>query len=177
MTITGFGILAAATWYVLPVFSGNHGDVAVWGGGSIESSIDTLSFELRDRGRGVQWAGAGSTWCELADVEPSTAGVDVVVLAPEANGTCAGDAVAAAIGRWSDAVEVVVVPLGGATAPTSHHATVIDAEVLLGTGTTTSMPCEWWDSCQGDVAVRGPDGELTEAGRARLARMISAAIG
>jgi hypothetical protein len=177
----GVGFVAAATWYLLPVLSGDHGDVAVAGGGTIESSIDVLSYQLRDRGRDVEWVAAGSTWCELAEGEFAVDGVDVVVLAPEALGTCDGDPVAGTFNRLPDDIQVVVVALGSVTEATSVGApggvTVVDPTVLLGADDTIMMPCEWWDDCVGAIAVRGDTGDLTDAGRERIARMVSAAIG
>ena len=177
----GVGLAAAATWYLLPVFSGHHGDVAVYGGGTIESSMGVLSYQLHDRGRDVEWIDAGSTWCELAEIELAVDEVDVVVLAPEALGSCDGDPVADTLSRLRTEVDVVVVPIAGAAAALNStgtgEVTVVDPSVLLGTGDTTTMPCEWWDNCVGTIGVRGEGGDLTEAGQERIARMVSAAIG
>jgi hypothetical protein len=177
----GAGLVAAATWYLLPVVSGDHGDVAVFGGGTIESSIDVLSYQLRDRGRDVTWVAAGSTWCELAEGELAVDDVDVVVLAPEALGSCDGDPVGGTLDRLRGDVHIVMVPLGSAARETSDAATgavtLVDPEVLLGADDTVTMPCEWWENCVGAIAVRGDGGDLTDAGRERIARMVSAAIG
>jgi len=173
--------VAAATWYLWPVVSGDHGDVAVYGGGTIESSIDLLSYQLHDRGRDVRWAAAGSTWCELAQLDLAVDDADVVVLAPEATGTCDGDPVANTISRLGDDVQVVAVAFGSATTVTSAaekgSVTVVDPTELLGAQGTNAMPCEWWDNCVGTIVVRGDSGELTPAGNERVARLISAAIG
>jgi hypothetical protein len=177
----GVGVVAAATWYLLPVFSGDHGDVAVYGGDTIESSIDGLSYQLRDRGRNVSWVAAGSTWCELAEVEFDVDDVDVVVLAPEALGACGGNPVATTIDRLHGKVQLVIVALGRAAEATSVKATdrvtMVDPAALLGADGTITMPCEWWDNCVGTIAVRTDSGDLTDAGRERMARMVSAAIG
>lgn len=177
----GVGAAAVATWYLWPVVSGNHGDVAVYGGGTIESSVDLLSFQLRDRGRGVQWFAAGSTWCELAELDIAVDDVDLVVLAPESLGTCDGQPAATTVSRLSREVDVIAIAIGGAGAATAstatNGATVVDSTVLLGTSDVASMPCEWWDNCAGTVEIRDATGELTPAGHERLARMISAAIG
>lgn len=177
----GVGVAAAATWYLLPVVSGDHGDVAVYGGGTIESSIDELSYQLRDRGRGVTWIAAGSTWCELAELVPAVDDVDVIVLAPEALGACDGDPVARALDALNGEVQIVMVALGSTTERTTAAATgsviVVNPTVLLGTDGTATMPCEWWDSCVGTIDVRNASGDLTDAGRERVARMVSAVIG
>ena len=132
----GVGLAAAATWYLLPVVSGDHGDVAVYGGGTIESSIDELSYQLRDRGRDVTWIAAGSTWCELAELEPAVDDVDVIVLAPEALGTCDGDPVATTLDALPGDFDIVLVALGNAAEATSRAATggvsVVDPTALLG---------------------------------------------
>ena len=177
----GVGLAAAATWYLLPVVSGDHGDVAVYGGGTIESSIDELSYQLRDRGRDVTWIAAGSTWCELAELEPAVDDVDVIVLAPEALGTCDGDPVATTLDALPGDFDIVLVALGNAAEATSRAATggvsVVDPTALLGADGAAAMPCEWWDNCAGTIAVRSDNGDLTAAGRERVARMVSAAIG
>ena len=65
----------------------------------------------------------------------------------------------------------------GVTSVAPDGVTVVDPTVLLGDDGTVAMPCEWWDNCVGTIAVRGDTGDLTDAGRERLARMVSAAIG
>lgn len=185
LAIAGVGLAAAATWYLLPVVSGDHGDVAVYGGGTIESSFDELSYQLRDRGRDVTWIAAGSTWCELAELALTADRVDVIVLAPEAVGACGGDPVASTLDALHGDVHIVTVPLGSATDATTNATsvaasggiTVVDPTALLGADGTGTMPCEWWDNCAGTIAVRDDSGDLTDAGRERVARMVSAAIG
>ncbi len=155
----------------------------MYGGGTIESSIEVLSYQLRDRGRDVTWIAAGSTWCELAELELTVVDVDdvdVIVLAPEAFGACDGDPVASTLDALPGDVQIVMVAFGGtaeATSAASGGVTVVDPTVLLGVDGAVAMPCEWWDNCAGTIAVRGDSGDLTDAGRERVARMVSAAIG
>lgn len=182
LAMAGVGIAAAATWYLAPVFSGDHGDVAVYGGDSIEASLGILAFQLHDRGRDIEWMDAGPTWCDLSLLDLSPPSVDVVVLAPESTGTCDGDPRAVTLDRLRGHGDIVIVPLGATDARNvadvaTETATVVDTASLLGVEGTISMPCQWWDDCEGFVAVRGDSGGLTAAGYERLARSVSAAIG
>jgi hypothetical protein len=64
-------------------------------------------------------------------------------------------------------------------AATADGATVLDPTRFVGNAVEpTSMPCQWWETCTADgtIAVRGPDGSLTQEGGDRIARLIVAAL-
>ncbi len=171
---------SAATWYLLPVFSGEHGDVAVYGGGTIESSIEKLSYQLHDRGRAMKFVAEGSTWCDLADLQPEAHNVDVIVLAPEATGTCDGDPVATTVDRLRDDVELVLVAssaVRGDRFCRNSGITVVDPTCYSELLAPSRCPANGGTTASERSLYVDDDGDLTDAGNERVARMVSAAIG
>lgn len=56
--------------------------------------------------------------------------------------------------------------------------TLADPSRLLGPASVRRFPCQWWDNCDpdGQVAIRGADGTLTDAGAQRVARVLTGNI-
>jgi hypothetical protein len=175
-------ILAAATWYLWPLLSATHGDVAWIGDSGLQPAGDDLRVEVRDKGRNIVALGQVSDWCALAASLPSIklpAHVGFVVIGLAEVGPCSGDPVGIALGELRrKGVAPVLVVYPGRSAVASG-VRLVTSETLLGPPGTTARPCQWWDDCpsSGSIDVRLADGSLNAAGFNRIARMVAATIG
>ena len=173
---------AAVGWYAWPVVSGQHGDVAMVTDGAHALVAPHVVSEVRDRGRDITDLGEVANWCALAEAAPDLPiadDVEMLVVAVTDRGDCAGDPIAAVVATLDDrSVAAVIVVPPGQQAP-NVDARMVPVESLLGPPSALTAECEWWDVCvPGEtVTVRSADGQLTDVGANRIARMVAATIG
>ena len=175
--------IAVIGWLVAPAFEQQPG-VLLYGDTALQSSTKEVNEQLRDRGLTPNWSATSvDSWCAAAS-QPFPAvpsGADRLVLSFAERGTCEGDPVGAVLSDATkrDLTPVVVVE-PAAFDPLRRDVATVYTATLLGPTGTADMPCEWWDGCGADthvVAVRDAEGALTDAGRGRLARMLTMAVG
>jgi hypothetical protein len=172
-------VLAAGLWWTWPGLRGDGDavDVLVLPGELLVRAERSITLRVREQGLAIEWFGSPG-WCddpdrlrsEVDDVSP-----DVVVVAFTDDRGCAAAAAPALAGVRR--VAVVDGPDPGEIAALGYD--VVDPSRLVGQpGAAATMPCEWWEAeCPpAGIEVRGPDGELTDAGGERLARMLAARL-
>lgn len=179
-------VVVALAWWQWPRLDrlsdqAMSGSVLVLDDGALAAHERAVGDRLREDGRHTEWQ-AWPSWCESAGLSSTDAEVIVVSLGGAER--CV-DQVTARLSEFTEEFDRVVVVLRpgldepGAPAvieaarlAVGESVIVVDPSPLIGDGTSTSVPCEWWDDCVGTVVVRVVNGALTDVGAGRIARMI-----
>jgi hypothetical protein len=180
-------VVAGVVWWQWPTIDNQDSrtDVVLLTDGFFTSSQVPVNYRIREDGRTLQWGSGARSWCDAADavsrirdeVDPAA----ILLSFGSATG-CDATAVTDAVKAAGDHTVLVVSQPGDSgveAAAAEAGATVIDPSRFIGDQpTTTSMPCQWWDTCTADgtVPVRAADGSLTPEGGDRVARMIVAEL-
>lgn len=179
-------IVAALVWWQWPTIDGHdkRTDVVLLTDGFLPETQLTVVNRIREDGRSLRWERAATSWCNAAaavgravdQFDPAA----IVLSFSDATG-CDATAVTNAV-HAADGHSVLIVTQPGRsaieTATATGGATLIDPTRYIGDQlAATSMPCQWWETCtDGSVAVRAANGDLTEEGTDRVARLIVAEL-
>ncbi|MGA0879125.1 MAG: hypothetical protein ACO3SP_08415 [Ilumatobacteraceae bacterium] len=173
-------VAVLAWWWPGLTGQGARSEVTIIGTGEIAEAREVVSRRIREAGLSVRWEDSVTTWCEASELlEARETGV--VVMAPDDLRPCTAKGEPFDVGSIASRHlrRLVLVGLD----PTSivedlegAGARRVVTERLIG-AVDESMPCLWWDDCPTSATVvTRTDGGLTDAGRQRLARLITARV-
>jgi hypothetical protein len=180
-------LIAAVLWWQWPLLAGSdeRTDVVLITDTFLTSTERPVTYRIHEDGRSLQWNAGATSWCDAAaavrrvdaEVDPAA----IVLSFADAPG-CDSNALIDAV-RAADGHRVVIVSQPGRSGleqtAQAAGAAIIDPSRFVGDQlAATSMPCQWWETCTADgtIAVRNPDGSLTQEGGDRIARIIVAAL-
>lgn len=180
-------VVAFVAWWQWPVVAARQDrtEVLVVGDEFLTGATTPIGHRVHESGRTLQWAPPVDGWCEvpalLVEEVRRVDPVSVVVSAGDAS-ACGATVVADVRAAIDGRILVVVLQPGRAQpagAVDGHRLRAVDPTRLIGaSAVATDLPCQWWETCGagGVIAVRNPDGSLTDAGGERVARLVVAEL-
>jgi hypothetical protein len=171
-------------WWQYPALAdqGARTDVLIVDDGFLSASERPVTYRIHEDGRSLAWAATVHDWCSVPPVLRGAVEREqptIIVISVGLVGPCGGDPVGQAIAAAGGRTVVVIREPGGDDVAFDPGPVLVDPTPLVGrSSTSTSMPCQWWDSCDasGQVRVRDAKGALTAAGADRVARMLVAQL-